>query len=71
MRAYTDPAKRLQPHRWLSQGRGGDTKAGKAAPVKMLIQFSTLDERSARLHDPANVVALGEKLASRMYGCIA
>jgi hypothetical protein len=37
----------------------------------MPIQFSAVDERSTRLNDPANVVAVGEELARSKDGGIA
>jgi hypothetical protein len=46
-------------------------RAGKSDPVKTYIQFRALDERSTRLHNPPNVVALGEDLARSKYGGIA
>jgi hypothetical protein len=37
----------------------------------MPLQFSALDERSARLNNPANVVALSEEFARSKYSGIA
>jgi hypothetical protein len=46
-------------------------RAGKLDPVIIYIRFGALDERYVRLHNPTNVVALGEDLARSKYGGIA